>query len=74
MSTAAGYIYRRLIRAVLCVCAGADSVASDLRNAFASGYSSVKVYMTYDSLKLHDEELYACFRQDSPPLTVSQQR
>jgi dihydropyrimidinase len=36
---------------------GAELVANDLRDAFATGYSSVKVYMTYDSLKLEDEEL-----------------
>lgn len=37
---------------------GEELVASDLHDAFTSGYSSVKVYMTYDSLKLEDEELY----------------
>ena len=31
--------------------------AEDLRRCFADGYSSVKVYMTYDALKLKDEEL-----------------
>ena len=29
----------------------------DLKECFANGYSSVKVYMTYDALKLKDEEL-----------------
>ena len=40
---------------------GEELVASDLHDAFTSGYSSVKVYMTYDSLKLEDEELCADF-------------
>ena len=30
---------------------------ADLQQAFSDGYSSVKVYMTYDALKLRDEEL-----------------
>jgi dihydropyrimidinase len=38
---------------------GEELVVSDLHDAFASGYSSVKVYMTYDSLKLEDEQLCA---------------
>ena len=33
---------------------GGPAVMTDLAESFKHGYSSVKVYMTYDSLKLED--------------------